>query len=391
MDLSSADFFEKCLEYLENMDNVGIAGVAGRIRGSSGLDTNIMHGIPPRVVPGERLDMPKPVHTLDECLLIIPKLRFKETQFDPVTCDNWHLYGVDYCLTMQNKGFDVVVLPLFAIHLSEGASMNTAYFDSLGKVIKKHKNETDSIATTVRDWSTLQPVWYQKMMFLIWNDLYFFYKRTKTSLNDQILKFYLQKYVDKRDGIYLSLPITGKEINDIQIGHGKFNYSKNWDSYSSSPVFQVTGHVSPDQLVQTCDSIIGDRSLQGSELNFIFASHVIESQKDVPGFLDCCKRNLGGKGILVLTCTHKENIPVGKDRTDGNYTYFNAYSSEELIRLIDTRNIKILAVTTRYPNDVSLICQKSPNHNVNNTKYFHKYAFWRLISNFRVDQTWKKG
>ena len=266
MDLVSADFFEKCQDYLENLDNMGIAGVAGRIRGNPEVVTNIIHGVPPRIISRERLNAPKNVQTLDECLLIIPKVRFRETPFDPVACDNWHLYGVDYCLTMQSRGYNVVVLPLVAYHLSVGASMNAAYFDSLGNVIKKHKKETDIIATSLYYWSTSQPVWYQKILFIIsiyWNLFYaywnLFYAWTTKNLNDQILKFSLRKYVEGRSGIYISLPISD---NNIQIGCGTFNHSKNWDTFNSTPLFQTTDSISPERLVQGWDSILENCSRQ---------------------------------------------------------------------------------------------------------------------------------
>ena len=180
--MEDKNFLEECFFYLVNFKNAGIFGIAGKSIKNDEIISNMMHGNPPVPVSKTWINSPVNVQTLDECLLIIPRQRFIETPFDAETCDDWHLYGVDYCLTMISKGYEVVVLPLSVYHLSDGVSLNSLYFSSLEKVIQKHKHETDVIATTVQNWRTDRSVLRQKYAFLFtlyWNN--FWEGRTKKS------------------------------------------------------------------------------------------------------------------------------------------------------------------------------------------------------------------
>ncbi|GAI41946.1 unnamed protein product, partial [marine sediment metagenome] len=46
--------------------------------------------------------------TLDECCIIINKKN--NIWFDEKNCNNWHAYGVDFCLQARDKGLDVYIM-----------------------------------------------------------------------------------------------------------------------------------------------------------------------------------------------------------------------------------------------------------------------------------------
>ena len=80
--------------------------------------SNIKDGYPPEDV-GVRVDKPTDVQTVDECLFFVPRSVFNDIQFDAITCPNWHLYAVDYCLNVKRKDLSVYVLPFEVYHVSE--------------------------------------------------------------------------------------------------------------------------------------------------------------------------------------------------------------------------------------------------------------------------------
>ena len=119
VDLGSISWLENVEEALDDISDLGIAGVAGlseekknhwgRRRGYFS-DCGETWGNP--------IQKPEEVQTLDECLLIVPKLIFSKTQFDEETFDGWHCYGVDYCLRVKQMGLRTCVLPAFIYHRS---------------------------------------------------------------------------------------------------------------------------------------------------------------------------------------------------------------------------------------------------------------------------------
>lgn len=158
VDLYSNTWLEEVEKILDKLSKLGIAGVAGRSKDEDSVITQIKHGNPPRFVGKMQIKKPYEVQTLDECLVIIPKTIFSTLQFDENVCDNWHLYAVDYCLSVKRLGFDSYVLPIFIYHKSPGYSISGKYFASLKKVLKKHKSYYGKIYTTVGGWSTKYPV-----------------------------------------------------------------------------------------------------------------------------------------------------------------------------------------------------------------------------------------
>ena len=144
IDLSSNTWLEDTEKMLDSITNLGIAGVAGRIKYREGMVTTIEDGTPPQKIPSFIFKTPVKVQTLDECLFIIPKSVFNILQFDDKTCDDWHLYAVDYSLTVKDRGFDVYVIPSPLYHRSPGFSYSEMYNSTLKKVLRKHWKEAVS-------------------------------------------------------------------------------------------------------------------------------------------------------------------------------------------------------------------------------------------------------
>lgn len=166
---------------LDSISNLGIAGVAGMSEsGNSNPERGrniIIHGMPSKIWPwGNRIQKPEPVQTLDECLIIVPKSIFDILKFDEKTCDGWHLYAVDYCLSAKERGFGVYALPMEIYHLSNAITkrrfealrgpLPDEYYEILGKLIKKHSRSYKRIYTTCGDWSTSYPANFQRSYYM---------------------------------------------------------------------------------------------------------------------------------------------------------------------------------------------------------------------------------
>jgi len=159
-DFGSDTWLNELEKILEKLENLGVAGVAGRY--DKNTISNIKTGFPPVLAGPIQINDPEKVQTLDECLIIIPKKIFTEIQFDEATCDDWHLYAADYCLMVKNAGYDVYVLPLGGYHASPGYSFTSeAYYSTLKKLVKKHKADHKWIYTTTGSWSTVYPLFLQ--------------------------------------------------------------------------------------------------------------------------------------------------------------------------------------------------------------------------------------
>lgn len=159
-DLGFDEWLDKAGKILDNLENVGIVGVAGKH--DRNMISNITTGVPPELAGPIQIEEPKKVQTLDECLIIIPKKIFHEIRFDEVVCDDWHLYATDYCLTTQKAGYDVYVIPLGGYHASPGYSFSPdTYYSTLRKLVKKHKNDYKWIYTSTGSWNTTIPLFIQ--------------------------------------------------------------------------------------------------------------------------------------------------------------------------------------------------------------------------------------
>lgn len=188
VDLCSRTWLEEAENVLDSLPNLGIAGVVGK---HDGITINtIKWGMPPAWLPAERIKTPERVQTLDECLVIIPREIFQKYQFDEKACQDWHLYAVDYSLDIVKVGLAVFVIPMCAHHLSGGIVAKTryqlmlslgpypkGYYESLRPVLKKHRKHIKRIYTTCGSWSTLYPLFLQRLEYLIRRGLRNFSKR----------------------------------------------------------------------------------------------------------------------------------------------------------------------------------------------------------------------
>ncbi len=169
--LDSQHWLRNTEDTISSLPNMGIAGVAGK-RDRGGVITNVKHGSPPRFAGKIQLKEPTEVQTLDECLVIIPKEIYRKSMFDEETCDDWHLYAVDYCLSLQETGYRTFVLPFPCYHRSSG-SLSEGYFSTLEKLQRKHSHNYKVIYTTMGNWHTTIPLTIQKtkvwriMIFMI--------------------------------------------------------------------------------------------------------------------------------------------------------------------------------------------------------------------------------
>lgn len=177
----SNTWLEDTERFLESIDNLGIAGVAGMSEyGNSNSERGrniITHGEPPEVWSwGNRIQKPEPVQTLDECLVIVPKIIFDSLKFDEKTCEGWHLYAVDYCLSAKEIGFGIYAIPMEIYHLSVGAinkkrfqslkgPLPDEYYQTLKKIFIKHSNTFKRIYTTCGEWNTSYPIVLQRHNF----------------------------------------------------------------------------------------------------------------------------------------------------------------------------------------------------------------------------------
>ena len=181
--LCSTEWLHDAERTLDSLPNLGVAGVAGKREGGYIL-ANLTNGTPPTAAGTQIGAEPLPVKTLDECLTIVPRDVFNVLQFDEITCDGWHLYAVEYCVSSMLLGFALYVLPFHTYHLSGGTSSTPTepidrlisrcpmavqaflpkeYYVALKKVIKKHKNNVSKIHTVFGDWNTSSPVALQQM------------------------------------------------------------------------------------------------------------------------------------------------------------------------------------------------------------------------------------
>ncbi|HWR26647.1 MAG TPA: glycosyltransferase [candidate division Zixibacteria bacterium] len=197
--LDSEAWLEKAEKLLEPLFDLGIAGVMGSVEEGNSVAERIRnvirHGNDMELI-GNPISSPERVQTLDELLLIVPREVFQEYQFDENTCSDWHLYGTDYCLSMLTSGRGVYVIPLFVTHKSKGALTNkpfynlsfifnfglsSHFFQTLGKVLKKHKQNFAWIYTTpgYGKWKTTGSLFTQRLKYSIIEMLKWFAVRMK--------------------------------------------------------------------------------------------------------------------------------------------------------------------------------------------------------------------
>lgn len=159
----NSEFLTEVEGMMAALPKLGAAGVAG-IGDTGKVFTNITHGTPRLSASKGLLEQPSACRTLDECLIVVPSSVFRGLMFDPETCPDWHLYAVDYCLSLNERGLDVYVLPVRLHHESLGPTrLPAVYYQSLRRVIEKHKGKVRVIPTSVGRWRTNVPLTLQRV------------------------------------------------------------------------------------------------------------------------------------------------------------------------------------------------------------------------------------
>ena len=113
------------------------------------------------------------VQTVDECSIITTRKNILTIKFDDVTCDGWHLYGVDLSLSAAYHAIESVVLPSSdsVFHKSTG-KIDINFYLTMKNIIKKH-NKFKNISTTCfyNRWNFISDSLYSslKILQLIFN------------------------------------------------------------------------------------------------------------------------------------------------------------------------------------------------------------------------------
>jgi len=164
IDLNSNRWLEDVEEVLKSLNNLGIAGIAGKSK--NGVVSNAKHGIPPIPAGKIQINNPTKVETVDECLSIIPGSVFKNFKYDEEICTDWHLYSVEYCLRVMKNNLDVFVIPNYIYHASAGYSISDSYFLIIENIMKKYQDDYKCIYTTLCNWNSSYPFFLQKYWYL---------------------------------------------------------------------------------------------------------------------------------------------------------------------------------------------------------------------------------
>ncbi|MDN3019197.1 glycosyltransferase [Paenibacillus sp. BSR1-1] len=155
------NFLKSIVEYVDCNQN-SIIGLAGRDK--MGIYSNITHGSQHLYAGNFKVFGPVEVETLDECFIAMSKNVYNNLKFDEKTCNNWHLYSVDLCLTAKKRGIRAIVVPLEAYHASTGY-VSKDYWKSMKKVMEKHKKDHSKIYSTCSVVSTNTfKYWYFRLL-----------------------------------------------------------------------------------------------------------------------------------------------------------------------------------------------------------------------------------
>lgn len=169
------DWLENAIHILEKIDLLGVAGIAGmgesgktnKDRGRGNVTSKNCNGKIENWCWANPISKPEIVQTLDEFLLIVPQNVFSRLMFDDQTCDRWELFGVDYCLTIQDINLKAYVIPLEVEHNSIGRTIGHHYFKALKRIFRKHGAKHKKIYTTCGDWDVRLPIHIQRI-YQIW-------------------------------------------------------------------------------------------------------------------------------------------------------------------------------------------------------------------------------
>jgi len=148
VELDSDSWLEDVEKLLDDIQDLGIAGVAGMSeKGRNFTERRRGYISDCGEIWGEPLEKAEVVQTLDECLLVVPKSVFDNMKFDEKTFDNWHCYGADYCLCVRQKGLEAYVIPAFVYHRSLRSNIKELV-DYQKRLYNKHRKSYRYIYTT---------------------------------------------------------------------------------------------------------------------------------------------------------------------------------------------------------------------------------------------------
>ena len=136
----------------ENLENLGIAGVAGCPEGKEWiLCSDIVHG-KEALAAGKQVKGSMPVQTVDECLFLMRTDLARKYPFSQR--GGWHMYAVEQCLQLRRAGYQNYVLTARIWHLSKGGSLEQSYLKTLKELIAEYGEDTPYFNTTVKQWAT---------------------------------------------------------------------------------------------------------------------------------------------------------------------------------------------------------------------------------------------
>lgn len=164
--IEDPDFFSMLLQYHRQFPH-HIVGVAG-VNEKGEVLTNITQGNSYELAGLSTVKEPIKAETLDEVMIAIPKELFVQNPFDEKTCNHWHLYGVDLCLSLHLRGYDSLIVPLHLHHLSSG-KLSTDYALTLYRVVRKYRKQYSRIQTTCSNTKTSFLRSSQYILGLIWD------------------------------------------------------------------------------------------------------------------------------------------------------------------------------------------------------------------------------
>ncbi len=180
-------WLEDVEKMLENISSLGVAGCSGK------MDNGKRRGFMKDRCQlwGGPFSKPEEVQTLDEGVLIVPKVVFDRLKFDE-KLEGWHAYGVDYCLMVRERGLKAYAIPAFIYHYSP--SLNLDYSDLFQvhkKVWIKHRENFPCIFTTCGrlDWTRLMIPSFMKVLRPLYRKIFPFIPEYNTFFEKELSNY----------------------------------------------------------------------------------------------------------------------------------------------------------------------------------------------------------
>lgn len=123
-----------------------VIGSAGVRIGEKGIFSTMIDGSEKTPAGSHTITSLTTCDVLDECLMACRKDVYEKIRFDPITCDYWDLYVVDFCLAAKCKGYSVGVVPLNVWHVSPG-SPKKEFYQCVSKLLKKYRGKYPRLQT----------------------------------------------------------------------------------------------------------------------------------------------------------------------------------------------------------------------------------------------------